>query len=152
MVDVRAEAVDDERALRLHGIRLLHLPTEDTCAVPLARIQAGVEFVCDGLDRGERVLIHCQYGIGRSAYLAVCVLVARGEAPLAAMERVKRARRVVSPSPAQLEAVAGFCAAVRAERGARWETPSAQDLEAIAWRHLREGASLEEAREASTLS
>ena len=86
----------------------------------------------------------------RSALLALCVLVARGEEPLAAMERVKRARGVVSPSPAQLEAFAAFSREVRAERGAAWDVPSVEGLGNVAWRHLREGASREETRASST--
>src|SRR5512138_57702 len=82
VVDVWVEACDDEAVLRTHGIRLLHLPTEDTGAIVPERIRQGVAFVNEGLDRGEKVLVHCQHGIGRSALLAVCVLVSRGDPPL----------------------------------------------------------------------
>jgi predicted protein tyrosine phosphatase len=152
VVDVRVEACDDEAVLRTHGIRLLHLPTEDTCAIAQERIRRGVGFVSEGLDRGERVLVHCQYGIGRSALLALCVLVSRGAAPLEALERAKQARRVVSPSPSQLQAFVAFAADVKATRPVPWEVPSLADLCAIAWRHLRgEGEVLaEEARASST--
>ena len=152
VVDVRVEACDDEAVLRTHGITLLHLPTEDTRAIAQEQLRHGVSFVSDGLDRGEGVLIHCQYGIGRSALLALCVLVSRGESPLEAMERAKRARRVVSPSPEQLRALVTFAARVKAERRVPWRVPDVQELGAIAWRHLREGgaASEEEARAAST--
>jgi protein-tyrosine phosphatase len=136
VVDVRQEACDDEVLLRDHGIRLLHLPTEDTCAISQERLRTGVVFVAEGLDRGEAVLVHCQYGIGRSALLALCVLVSRGEAPLRAIERAKRARRVVSPSPSQLEALRRFAEELKAERGAPWAVPSVPQLGAIAWRHL----------------
>jgi predicted protein tyrosine phosphatase len=151
IVDVRVEDCDDETVLRTHGIRLLHLPTADTTALSQERLRHGVAFVSEGLDRGERVLVHCQYGIGRSALLALCVLVSRGEAPLVALERVKRARPVVSPSPAQLVAFIAFAASHRAE-GARWEIPELRELGTIAWRHLREGGdtSTEEARTSST--
>lgn len=140
VVDLRVEACDDEQVLRVHGMRLLHLPTQDTCAVSQERLRHGVAFASEGLDRGERVLVHCQYGIGRSALLALCVLVARGEAPLPALERLKAARPVISPSPEQLEALIAFSARVRAERGARWPLPSLEDLGAVAWRHLRDDA------------
>ncbi len=140
VVDVRVEARDDERVLRACGIRLLHLPTEDTRAISLEKIRHGVRFVSDGLDRGEKVLVHCQYGIGRSALLALCALVDRGLAPLDAMERAKAARRVVSPSPDQLQAFIAFSAEVRAEQGAPWSVPSLRELGLIAWRHLLEDA------------
>jgi predicted protein tyrosine phosphatase len=152
VVDVRVEDCDDEAVLSAHGIRLLHLPTADTAALSQERLRDGVAFVSEGLDGGERVLVHCQYGIGRSALLALCVLVSRGEAPLDALRRVKRARRVVSPSPAQLLAFIAFAAAQRAERGAHWAVPGLRELGEIAWSHLREGgdASAEEARTSST--
>jgi predicted protein tyrosine phosphatase len=137
VVDVRVERCDDEAVLRLHGIRLLHLPTQDTRAISQTRLSHGVAFVTEGLDRGERVLVHCQYGIGRSALLACCVLVARGSPPLVALEAAKRARPVVSPSPEQLEALARFSARHKAQHGAEWEVPALEALGAIAWRHLR---------------
>jgi protein-tyrosine phosphatase len=139
VVDVRVEARDDARVLEAHGIRLLHLPTEDTRAISLERIRHGVRFVSEGLERGEGVLVHCQYGIGRSALLALCVLVDRGDAPLEAMERAKTARRVVSPSPDQLQAFVAFAAEVKVERGAPWAVPSVREVGRIAWRHLFEG-------------
>jgi predicted protein tyrosine phosphatase len=153
VVDVRVEACDDEAVLRAQGIRLLHLPTEDTRAIVQERIRHGVAFVCEGLDRGERVLVHCQHGVGRSALLAVCVLVARGEPPLAALDRAKRARPAVSPSAEQLRALATFAADLKAERGAPWEVPSLRELGAIAWRHLlhdEDEVSEDEARASST--
>jgi predicted protein tyrosine phosphatase len=152
VVDVRVEACDDEAILRTYGIQLLHLPTEDTCAIVQQRIRDGVAFVNEGLDRGERILVHCQHGIGRSALLAVCVLISRGEPPLAALERAKRARRVVSPSPDQLRAIAAFAADVKAKRGAAWEVPTMRQLALIAWRHLfhEEDALSEDAARASS--
>jgi protein-tyrosine phosphatase len=147
VVDVRVEECDDEHVLRTHGIRLLHLPTEDTRAISLEKIRHGVRFVSEGLDRGEGVLVHCQYGIGRSALLALCVLVDRGDAPLQAMERAKAARRVVSPSPAQLQAFIAFAAEVKADRRAPWQVPTVREVGRIAWRHLFEG---EDATAAST--
>lgn len=140
VVDVRIEERDDEHVLRTHGIRLLHLPTEDTRAISLEKLRHGVRFISEGLDFGERVLVHCQYGIGRSALLALCALVARGEPPLDAMERAKTARRVVSPSPAQLQAFLAFAAEVKAAQGAPWVLPTLKEVGRIAWRHLFEDA------------
>ena len=117
VVDVRVEERDDEQVLRACGIRLLHLPTEDTRAISLEKIRHGVRFVSEGLDLGERALVHCQHGIGRSALLALCVLVDRGLPPLDAMEQAKSARRVVSPSPDQLQTFLAFSAELKARRG-----------------------------------
>jgi protein-tyrosine phosphatase len=136
VIDVRVEDRDDEAILSLHGIRLLHLPTRDCCAISQRRLEDGVAFAAEGLDRGDGVLIHCQWGIGRSALLALCVLVARGAPPLEAMEQAKSARPVISPSPEQLEALLAFSARWRARARAGWTLPTLEQLGAIAWRHL----------------
>jgi protein-tyrosine phosphatase len=153
VVDVRVEACDDEAILQLHGIQLLHLPTEDTRAVSQRMLRDGAAFVSAALDAGERVLVHCQYGIGRSALVALCALVHRGVPPLVALETAKRARPVISPSPDQLGALRQFAAWIRAERGYGWPVPSVAELGEIAWRHLRRGdagPSEDEARAGST--
>lgn len=147
VVDVRVEDRDDERVLRVHGIGLLHLPTQDCCAISPGHLGDGVAFALEGMARGERVFIHCQYGIGRSALLALCVLVARGDAPLEAMARLKDARPAVSPGPEQLAAFVEYCREFRAEKGASWQLPAVERLGAIAWRHLlRDEGALDVAR------
>lgn len=147
VVDVRVEERDDERLLSVHGIKLLHLPTQDCCAISPPHIRDGVVFAVDGIERGERVLIHCQYGIGRSALLALCVLVARGAGPIEAMARLKEARPKISPGPEQLAAFVEYCRAVRTENGASWSVPPVERLGAIAWRHLlRDSGTVDAAR------
>lgn len=136
VVDLRGEACDDEAVLRRHGLAFLSLPTEDHCAVSGPMLDRGVAFVNGRLDHHERVLIHCEHGIGRSALLALCVLVDRGAAPLDALELAKSRRAKVSPSPAQYEAWAAWLRAWRSERKAGWEVPDFAAFAAIAYRHL----------------
>ncbi len=139
VIDLREEDKDDEALLRRHGITLLHLPTEDMCGVDAAQLDRGVLFANASLDRGERLLIHCEHGIGRSATLALCVMVSRGAAPLDALERMKQRRALVSPSPAQFACWSGWLARHRAQRGAAWEVPAFDAFQAIAYRHLHAG-------------
>jgi protein-tyrosine phosphatase len=136
VIDLRNEDVDDERLLRSHGIALLHLPTQDMCGVDRANLDRGVEFASRRLDRGERVLVHCEHGIGRSAVLALCILVERGHAPLAALELLKNARERVSPSPEQLECWSGWLEARQRLTQCDWQLPDLDDCKAIAYRHL----------------
>jgi protein-tyrosine phosphatase len=136
VVDLRNEEVDDERLLRRHGIVLLHLPTEDMGGVDAAHLDDGVRFACAHLDRGDRVLIHCQHGIGRSAVLALCVLVRRGQAPLDALALMKDRRARVSPSPAQFECWAGWLGRHRDTNAVAWDVPDFDAFKAIAYRHL----------------
>jgi protein-tyrosine phosphatase len=137
VVDLRVEACDDRVVLARHGLDFLHLPTDDHCAVAQPMLRSGVDFVNRHLDRGEGVLIHCQHGIGRSATLALCVLVSRGMPPLEALELAKTQRSLVSPSPAQYEAWVEWLQRWRAGRSPDWEVPHFEAFAAIAYRHLR---------------
>jgi predicted protein tyrosine phosphatase len=133
VVDLRDEERDDEELLAGAGVRLLHLPTPDLEPVSVIMLDHGVTFAREHINRGARVLIHCQHGIGRSALLALCVLVDQGMAPLQAIGHAKDRREKVSPSPSQFE---GWC---------RWlesrghQAPTMHDFGCIAYRHLAKG-------------
>jgi hypothetical protein len=137
VVDLRKEDRDDEDLLLRHGLAFLHLPTPDHCAVAAAMLEDGVAFAAAHLDRGERVLIHCEHGIGRSATLALCVLVERGMEPLEALELAKSKRAVFSPSPAQYECWVRWLTEFGGRGGAGWTVPGFDAFAAIAYRHLR---------------
>ncbi len=139
VVDLRTEACDDEAVLRRHNVAFLHLPTEDHGAVSPSMLREGVDFVNRHLDRNERVLVHCQHGIGRSATLALCVLVSRGMEPLQALELAKDRRSLVSPSPVQYQAWTEWLRNWKRERGAPWEIPDFDAFKMIAYRHLQAG-------------
>ena len=136
VIDLRSEDVDDALLLGRHGIALLHLPTEDMCGVDAAHLDEGVRFASARIDRGERVLIHCQHGIGRSAVLALCVLVQRGHEPLQALGLMKDRRELVSPSPAQFECWVRWLESHRSAHGLAWKAPDFDAFKAIAYRHL----------------
>lgn len=131
VVDLRAEECDDAEVLEKAGIRFLHLPTPDMNAVELAMLNQGVRFAGEHLERGERVLIHCQHGIGRSAMLALCVMVDRGMEPLQALRQAKQRRLCVSPSPSQFEGWASWL------RRAGRRPPSYDSFAEVAYAHLR---------------
>jgi predicted protein tyrosine phosphatase len=137
VVDLRVEECDDEHVLREHGITLLHLPTEDMRAVRRDMLRDGVHWVSKHLERGHKVYIHCEHGVGRSATLALCVLVARGDSPLEALARAKKARWQVSPSPEQLEAFLDWAEEWRVQQGLSWSLPTLNALVEIAYSHLR---------------
>jgi protein-tyrosine phosphatase len=130
VVDLREEACDDEKALRAAGIELLHLPTPDLEPATHEDLERGVEFVRQRVEQGGKVLIHCQHGIGRSALLALCVLVDQGWEPLEALSHAKRLRRVVSPSQSQYEGWASWL------RSRALDVPDYHSFGCIAYRHL----------------
>lgn len=137
IVDLRTEACDDEAVLRRHNVTFLHLPTEDHGAVSPSMLREGVAFVNRHLDQTERVLVHCQHGIGRSATLALCVLVSRGMEPLKALELAKSRRSLVSPSPAQYQAWTGWLRDWTRDHEVSWSVPGFDAFKAIAYRHLQ---------------
>ena len=106
----------------------LHLPTPDLEPAAPEMLDRGVTFARNHIERGERILIHCQHGIGRSALLALCVMVELGFEPLDAIRHAKQRRERVSPSPSQF---AGWCAWLRS-RG--HEAPTMHDFGCIAYR------------------
>lgn len=136
VVDLRAEAKDDAAWLLRHELDWLHLPTPDMQPVSQEMLWRGVRWVREGLAAGERVLVHCEYGIARSVLLACCVLVSHGHAPEAAMELAKRARWQASPSPTQLHAFIEWSADWH--RACQSECPPVtwEALAAVAYRHL----------------
>jgi hypothetical protein len=133
VIDVRIEDSDRPEELSACGLRFLHLPTEDACAVSQDMLDDGVAFARETAGEGRRLLIHCQHGIGRSALVALCVLVDRGRAPLDALALAKDAREKISPSKPQYEAWAEWIG----RRAPQHRVPSFEGFGGIAYRHLR---------------
>jgi protein-tyrosine phosphatase len=130
---VRAEQQDDAERLRALEVELLLLPTRDHAALTDDVLAAGVAWVGSRLRRGEKVFVHCEHGIGRSVLLTACVLVDMGDAPEAALRRIKQVRAIASPSPSQLEAFIRFCEG-RGFGGLRFE-----DLACVVYAPARAG-------------
>jgi protein-tyrosine phosphatase len=102
--------VDEARYCAAVGIEFVSFPFTDRgvpASVPdtlaLVRRLAGL------VAEGRAVAIHCRQGVGRSALIAACVLVALGEKPEVALERVAKARgRPVPDTPEQRDWVVSF--------------------------------------------
>jgi protein-tyrosine phosphatase len=130
VVDLRREQRDDEAQLRAHGIDFLHLPTPDLEPASAAMLDKGVRFAGDQFARGRKLLIHCQHGIGRSALLALCVLVDQGWEPLEALKHAKDRREHISPSESQFRGWAEWL------RSRGKTPPDYHSFGCIAYRHL----------------
>src|SRR5215212_2752926 len=85
VVDLRSEVTIDPEVWTTHGVQFLALPTPDHHPIEPELLTLGVNSVLPALEREVRVLVHCQHGIGRSALLACCVLVAKGHSPCDAL-------------------------------------------------------------------
>jgi protein-tyrosine phosphatase len=97
------------RAYQGRGLAVFHLPVLDQRVPSTADMRAALDWVDEGLDAGEAVLIHCVGGLGRSGLAAAALLRTRGASSDEAVAEVRRARspRAVETAE-QEEFVRGF--------------------------------------------
>jgi ADP-ribosyl-[dinitrogen reductase] hydrolase len=78
-----------------HGMDWVHLPIRDV-DVPDDRFERAWRVAGPPLhrriDAGERILIHCRGGLGRTGLVAALILVEQGAGPREAIGRVRAAR------------------------------------------------------------
>lgn len=87
------------------GARWWHLPIADfgtPDAENAARWNDLSATLLAALADGQRVLIHCRGGCGRSGMIALRLMIAAGEAPDAALARLRAARPCAVETPAQM--------------------------------------------------
>lgn len=108
VVDTRAEHVDDQAALAAHGIQLLHLPTPDTYPLTIEELCAGAAWITRRIASGNRVLVHCEHGVGRSVLLTAAALVVGGMSADEAIRLVQSQRWQAAPNHRQLARLQEF--------------------------------------------
>jgi protein-tyrosine phosphatase len=108
VVDTRSEYHDDEQALKAENIDLLQLPTPDTYPLSVEQLIEGATWVTERIERGEKVLIHCEHGVGRSVLLTCAVLVDNGMSAHDALALVQEKRWQASPNHRQIARLKEF--------------------------------------------
>ncbi|MFG2040188.1 tyrosine protein phosphatase [Dactylosporangium sp. NPDC048998] len=96
--EVAETGLDGEpAAARAAGLRFLHAPVPDR-SVPDARFSAAVLPVLDACyGAGQHLVVHCRFGIGRSAAVAAAVLVRAGGDPARVWADIAAVRGVPVP-------------------------------------------------------
>lgn len=78
IVDVRSEYCDNKEVLKKYNIAFLNIKVDDRYCPTEKQLKEVFNFISPFLDKGKKVLIHCQNGCGRSPLVAIAVLVKRG--------------------------------------------------------------------------
>ncbi|WP_342378188.1 dual specificity protein phosphatase family protein [Myxococcus stipitatus] len=111
VIDLRAERVDDAKALAALGIELLSLPVTDRYPPTVEQLMQGVEWALPRLAKGGHLYAHCEHGVGRGPLMGLAVMVARGWEATGAYREVRRARWQCTLNDRQLGGLADFVAA-----------------------------------------
>lgn len=112
VVDTRSEKKDDEAALAREGIELLYLPTPDTFPLSVEQLRQGARWINEQIAQDEKVLVHCEHGVGRSVLLTAAALVAGGMSAHNAIDLVQRKRWQAAPNHRQMRRLQQFERAV----------------------------------------
>jgi len=78
IVDVRSEYCDNKELIAKFGLKFLHIAVDDRYSPTFDQLKIIFNFVEPILDKGKKILIHCQNGCGRSPLVAIAILAKRG--------------------------------------------------------------------------
>lgn len=90
-----------------------HLPTVDNHAPTLEALRRGTDFICEQLNVGRKVYVHCWEGVGRAPTMMAAYLVRTGMEPTKAWAKIKAVRPFIRPSSAQIQQIDLFAAECR---------------------------------------
>lgn len=110
-VNLRVEY--DDAAHGLAFAKYCHLPTIDDDAPTLEHLAQGAAFIREEIDAGGTVYIHCAGGIGRAPTMAAAYLIETGMTTDEALAAIRKPRPFILLTPAQLEQLRAYEAAVR---------------------------------------
>lgn len=123
--------------LREYGVDSIHVPIVDMSVPDLATARDLCRRIAEGLDAGERIVVHCKAGLGRTGTILACTLVYRGLSAVDAINtiRMKNSRYI------QTDEQAAFVALFESYLGTAEAGEAAQSSPAVRNEHApRESA------------
>jgi len=78
IIEVRSEACDNAELMGRVGLQFLHVAVRDCESPTREQLDEIFRFVDPLLEKGKKVLIHCQNGCGRSPLTVIAILIKRG--------------------------------------------------------------------------
>ncbi len=74
------------------GFAVYYLPIPDECAPELAALKEALDWVSVRLAEGDKVLVHCRFGVGRTGTFLLALLMRRGMDFKSASKLLKKGR------------------------------------------------------------
>jgi len=93
-----------DKSLGEPPLKLLWMPVIDSplIPIPLGVFRIGVREALPVIEAGDKVLVHCRWGIHRSVAMACCILIRKGYSSNEAIALVKRQRAVADPEASHI--------------------------------------------------
>jgi hypothetical protein len=93
-----------DKSLGEPPLKLLWMPVIDSplIPIPLGVFRIGVREALPVIEAGDKVLVHCRWGIHRSVAMACCILIGKGYRLNEAIALVKRQRAVADPEASHI--------------------------------------------------
>ena len=114
VINMCAEYSGPRKTYDKYQIKQIYLPTVDGTAPSFQTIEKAVEFMKESMKNNEKIFVHCKAGMGRSATIVFCHLVANENlSPDEAIQLLKEKRPEIASSLVHYKPVKRFLASLK---------------------------------------
>ncbi|CAF4985854.1 unnamed protein product [Rotaria sp. Silwood1] len=114
VINMCAEYRGPRETYKKYNMKQLHLPTIDCTAPSLKTIEKAIKFMNEAYTNNKKIFVHCKAGMGRSATIVLCYLVANENMlPEDALKLLKEKRPEITTSIIKYAPVKQFLASLK---------------------------------------